>query len=143
MKLFWCFVFVISISKMALASNDTIIVHKDARLDVLTQKQIALNKRAAMMTGNGQYKGFRIQVISTGNREDAIKVKTELLTRFPDQKNYMVFQSPSFKVRIGNFLKREDAEAFRKQLVDLYPQGGYIVEDVIDYAPKSEEEISQ
>ena len=128
---------------MALGSNDTIIVHKDARLDVLTQKQIALNKRAAMMTSNGQYKGFRIQVISTGNREDALKVKTDLLTRFPDQKNYMVFQSPSFKVRIGNFLKREDAEAFRKQLVDLYPQGGYIVEDVIDYVPKSEDEIIQ
>jgi len=143
MKLFWCLIFITGFCKHAVASNDTIIVRKDARLDVLTQKQIAMNKRLAMMTSNGQYKGFRIQVISTSSREEAIKVKTDLLTGFPDQKTYLIFQSPNFRVRIGNFLKREDAENFRKQLVDLYPQGGYIVEDAIDYAPKNEEEISQ
>lgn len=136
------FIVVLFFAKFSFA-NDTIIVHKDARLDVLVQKQAAINKRSAMMTSAGLYKGFRIQVISTSNRDEAIKTKTDLLTNFPDQKSYLVFQSPSFKVRIGNFLKREDAENFRKQLVDLYPQGGYIVEDAIEYTPKGDEDISQ
>jgi hypothetical protein len=120
--------------------GDTIIVKKDSRLDVLSQKQAAINKRSSMLTSSGQYKGYRIQVLSTNRRDEAFKVKTDLLTGFPDQKSYIIFQSPNFKVRIGNFLKRSEAENFRRQLVKLYPQGGYIVEDAIDYTSKEEEE---
>ena len=124
-------------------ANDTIIVRKDARLDQLTLKQIQINKRASMMTSNGQYKGFRVQVISTSNREDAFKAKADLIAKFPDQKSYIIFQSPNFKVRIGNFLKRDDAENFRKQISNLYSQGIYIVDDAIEYVPKSDDDISQ
>jgi hypothetical protein len=123
--------------------EDTIIVKKDSRLDILTQKQAAINKRSSMQTSTGQYKGYRIQVISTNNRDDAFKVKTDLLTGFPEQKTYIIFQSPNFKVRIGNFLKRTEAENFRKQLVRLYPQGGYIVEDAIEYNVKEEDDLPQ
>ena len=123
------------------SANDSVVVKKDARLDILTAKQIAMNKRLAMMTPNGMYKGFRIQVISTSKRDDAFKVKSDLMSQFPDQKTYVVFQSPSFKVRIGNFLKKEDAEKLKMQLNKLYPNGVYIVEDGIEYTPKEEEEI--
>ena len=91
-------------------ANDTIIIHKDARLDLLTQKQIQINKHAAMLNSTGQYKGFRVQIMSTGNRDEAFKIKADLLTKFPDQKSYTIFQSPNYKIRIGNFLKKEDAE---------------------------------
>ena len=124
-----------------LAANDSVIVRKDARLDVLTTKQIAMNKRLAMMTPNGMYKGFRIQVISTSKRDDAFKVKSDLMSQFPDQKTYVIFQSPSFKVRIGNFLKKEDAEKLKAQLNKIYPNGVYIVDDGIEYTPKEEDEI--
>ena len=123
------------------SANDSVVVKKDARLDILTAKQIAMNKRLAMMTPNGMYKGFRIQVISTSKRDDAFKVKSDLMSQFPDQKTYVVFQSPSFKIRIGNFLKKEDAEKLKMQLNKLYPNGVYIVEDGIEYTPKEDEEI--
>ncbi len=123
------------------AANDSVLVKKDARLDLLTAKQIAMNKRLAMMTPNGMYKGFRIQVISTSRRDDAFKVRADLMSQFPDQKTYIVFQSPSFKVRIGNFLKKEDAEKLKAQLNKLYPNGVYIVDDGIEYTAKDEEEI--
>jgi len=115
---------------------DTIIVNKDSRLDLLTQKQAEINKRTSMMTSSGQYKGYRIQVLSTHDRQLAFRVKTDLLANYPDQKSYIFFRSPYFKVRIGDFLKRSDAESFRKQLTGTYPQGGYIVADVIDYTPE-------
>lgn len=135
--LFFCFwVF----AKVSFA-NDTIIVHKDARLDVLSAKQIQMNKHNVMLTSNGQHKGFRLQVISTNNREEAFRIKADLLAKFPDQKTYALFQSPNFKVRIGNFLKREEAEKFRTQLSKYYPDGVYIVEDIIEYT-LTEEEIN-
>jgi hypothetical protein len=121
-------------------ANDTVIVTKDARLDVLTTKQTQINKHASMLTSSGQYKGFRVQIVSTSNREQAFKIKSELLTRYPDQKTYVLFQAPNFKVRIGNFLKRPDAEKFRAQINKVYPTGVFIVEDAIDYTPTKEEE---
>lgn len=120
---------------------DSVILNKDHRLDILTAKQVQINKRTAMMTSSGLYRGYRIQVISTNKRDLAFKIKAELLARFPDQKSYAMFQSPYFKVRIGNFIRKEEAERLRKQLMKFYPQGVYVVEDAIEYTPKDEEEI--
>ncbi|WP_026767901.1 SPOR domain-containing protein [Asinibacterium sp. OR53] len=122
-------------------SADSVILSKDHRLDILTTKQVQINKRTAMMTSSGLYKGYRIQVVSTNKRDLAFKTKAELLARFPDQKSYTMFQSPYFKVRIGNFIRKEEAERLRKQLMKFYPQGVYVVEDAIEYTPKDEEEI--
>ncbi len=122
-------------------SQDSIVVKKDPRLDVLTAKQAAINKRTAGMTSNGHYKGFRVQVLSTADRAKALNTKAELLTKYPDEKTYTVFQSPYFRIRIGNFLKKEDAEAFRKTLVRLFPEGMYVVADIIEYTPAEDEEI--
>lgn len=122
------------------AANDSVVVKKDARLDVLTARQVLMNKRMAMMTVNGLYKGYRIQVISTSSRDDAFKMRADLMTRFPDQKTYVVFRSPNFKVRIGNFIKKEEAEKYKAQLNKIYPQGVYIVDDGVEYTPKEDEE---
>lgn len=131
--------FVVVLVATQVHANDTVIVVKDVRMDLLTIKQAQVNKRSSMMTSSGQYKGYRIQVVSTSSRSRAQEVKTEMMNRFPDQKSYLLFQSPNFKVRVGNFLKKEDAEKFRKQLNKVYPQGGYVVEDAIEYVPKEEE----
>jgi hypothetical protein len=120
---------------------DTIIVRKDSRLDILTQKQISINKRSSMLTSTGQYKGFRLQVISTRSREQAFEIKADLLTKYPEEKCYVMFQSPYFKVRIGNFVKREDAENLRKILNKSFKNGVFVVEDVIDYIPPPDEEF--
>lgn len=135
----WCIFLLILLFSVTSQAADTIIVKKDSRLDLLTQKQAAINKRSSMMTSAGQYKGYRIQVLSTNRREEAFKVKADLMATFSDQKSYIIFQSPNFKVRIGNFLKRSEAENFRKQLVYVYPQGGYIVEDAVEYTEKKED----
>ena len=138
MKLFFFIICLLGLQTVY-ASTDTIIVNKDPRLDLLSAKQALINKRSAMLTSNGMYKGYRLQVVSTNNREQAYKIKSDLLTKFPDQKCYTLFQSPNFKVRIGNFLKKSDAENFRMQLSRYYPSGVYIVEDAIEYTPTEEE----
>ena len=122
-----------------LLANDSVIVIKDARMDMLSVKQAYINKRTSMMTSTGLYKGFRIQLISTASRDAAQQMKTDMMNKYPDQKIYMLFQSPNFKVRMGNFLKRKDAERFRIQLMRYFPQGVYIVEDAIEYTPKDDD----
>ncbi len=125
-----------------LLANDTIIVRKDPRLDILTQKQAEINKRTSMVTSSGLYKGYRIQVISTTNRDEATKVKSDVLSRFSDQKAYLTYHSPYFKVRIGNFINKDDAEKFRQQLGKYYPKGVYVVEDAIEYTMNPDEQVA-
>lgn len=127
-------------SHLAVAAiPDTIIVGQDPRLEVFSQKQKIVNKKQAMMAGNGLYRGFRIQVISTNQRDQAFRIKAELLTNFPDHKSYIIYQSPNFKVRIGNFIKKEDAELLKLQLNKFYPRGVYIVDDAVEYNPREDE----
>ena len=131
----------ITLTGGAYAANaaDTIIVHKDARLDIFTSKQAGINKVTARMSSNGLFKGYRLQVLNTRSRDEAFKTKALLLENFPDEKAYILYQSPYFKVRIGNFLNRNDAESFQKELSIFSSQPAYIVEDLIEYMPKPEE----
>ena len=121
--------------------KDTIVISKDPRLDILTQKQSLINKRSQMMTSNGMYKGYRLQLLNSNNRNQAFKLKYDLLTAYPDQKAYVSYQAPYFKVRFGNFLHRDEAEKMKKQLSKTYPAGVFVVEDAIEYTPKSDEDV--
>ncbi len=134
--------FLILFSAASFAARDTVIVHKDPRLDIFTSKETAVNRLTAKMTSSGRYRGYRLQVINTRTRENAFKVKSDMLQLFPDQKAYIAFQSPYFKVRIGNFLHKPDAVAFQQQVSRKFHQITYIVEDIIEYTPKDEDDPS-
>jgi len=138
MKLFWCFIVATGICRISLAANDTIIVHKDARMDLLQQKQAQINKHNSMLTSNGQYKGFRVQVMSTSSRDEAFKKKADMLNLLPEEKSYVIFQSPSYKVRVGNCINRDDAEKLKAKVNKYVTQGGFIVEDTIEYSAEEE-----
>ncbi len=121
-----------------------VIVNKDPRLDVLAAKQAEINKRAARLTSSGRVKGYRIQVINTSNRDEANQVKAEMLRRFPEEKSYMLYQAPNFRVRLGNFLKQKDADMLKKLISNLYPQRFiYVVPDVIEYTFKEDEDLDE
>jgi hypothetical protein len=122
-------------------NKDTIVVNKDVRLDILNQKQSVINKRSKIMTSNGLYRGYRLQLLSSNNRNQAFKLKYDLLSAFPDQKTYVSYQAPYFKVRFGNFLHRDEAEKMRKLLQKTYPAGVFVVEDTIEYTPKDDEDV--
>lgn len=113
-------------------SNDTIVVRKDARLDILTSKQIAINKKGTLLTHNNKGQGYRIEVVSTNNRSQAFELKSKLLKFFPDQKSYTLFQSPNFKVRLGNFIEKAEADRVKKQVEAVLKRTVFVVRDVVE-----------
>lgn len=117
------------------------MVNQDPRFTLLSEKQAEINKRASKYGGSGIRRGYRIQVINTQNRDEANAIRSEMLRRFPDQKAYMMYQAPNFRVRIGNFLTQRDATSLRKMISDLYPNRGiYVIPDMIEYRPPMDEE---
>lgn len=101
-------------------------VIRDSRVDKLVEKQIEYNKPIYKGRKTVQ-SGFRIIVISTSNRDDATKAKGTLMRTFPDQKSYMLFQSPNFKVQFGNFRTYNEAEEMKSVMESIFPRGLLIV----------------
>jgi hypothetical protein len=119
-----------------------VLVHADYRLDILEKRQAELNEVAAKMAMRSAM-GYRLQVLSTNDRDLAMKTKSQLLQRFPDQKAYMFFQLPYVKLRFGNFKTREEAEVYRKQISRMMDGASiYIVPERIEVKPEKDlEEI--
>jgi hypothetical protein len=139
MKYILLIVFLFCAVAPALRAADTIIVHKDARIDILAEKQAAINKVTSRMNANGMVKGYRLQVLNTRSRDDAFKTKASLLESFPSEKVYVLYQSPYFKVRVGNFSTRDEAEVFKRQFNAYSNQPAYVIDDFIEYIPNADE----
>ena len=111
--------------------SNSVIVHKDPRLDLLVKKQASINE-VTSRDGRRTDKGFRLMIISTNNRDEAMAAKTKVYTYFPDLKAYMWYQSPYFRVKAGNFKDRKDAEAYQRRLNTYFPKGVFIMKDIIE-----------
>ncbi len=111
--------------------SNAVIVHKDPRLDLLVKKQATINE-VTSRDGRRTDKGFRLMIISTINRDEALAAKTKVYTFFPDLKAYMWYQSPYFRVKAGNFKDRKDAEAYQRRLNTYFPKGVFIMKDIIE-----------
>ncbi|MBI5856564.1 MAG: SPOR domain-containing protein [Sphingobacteriales bacterium] len=111
--------------------SNSVIIHKDPRLELLIKKQAEINE----ITGRNARKtdkGFRILIISTNSRNEAMTAKSKVYTYFPELKAYLWYQSPYFRVKAGNFLERKDAEAYQRRLNVYFPKGVYIMEDEVE-----------
>jgi len=118
-------------------SSSSVVVHKDPRLDLLIKKQAEINEvysREAKKTA----KGFRLLVINTNKRDEAISAKAKLYEYFPELKSYLYYQTPYFKLKAGNFKEKKDAESYQKKLNIYFPKGVFIMTDVIEVKPEKE-----
>lgn len=126
---------------MPLAADAQVDIVRDRRLDLLMQKQEELNRKA-YLDNNRSGPGFRIMVISTNDRNQAIAVKTTLMREFPDQKTYLMYQSPYFKIHIGNFRTRKDADALRRQIMEIYPNGVIVIPSTVELKPEEDLQVN-
>ena len=120
-------------------SASGIVIRKDPRVDVLIKKQAAINstiKKANVRSG----RGYRLLVINTNKRDEAIDAKTKIYTYYPELKSYLTYQSPFFKVKAGNFKTREEAEKYRKNMSVIFPKGVFIINDTIEIKPEKDKE---
>jgi hypothetical protein len=124
------------------SQTSTVIVHKDPRVDALVKKQGNINK-TVKKNSNRFGRGYRLMVINTNKREEAIAAKTKIYTHFPELKAYLAYQSPYFKLKAGNFKTRDEAERYRKQLNSLFPKGVFIMNDTIEIRPEKDKEEAE
>ena len=122
------------------AASGKVKVIKDNRLDELARKEAGFNEAMNMSTKAG--KGYRLMVLSTNDRPLAMKLRAQLLQRYPDQKIYMSFQPPNIKLKFGDYVEKADAENIRKDIIKnkLVTGNVYIVADKIEIKPDKNKE---
>ena len=77
-----------------------------------------------------QINGYRIQLASNNSRQDLLTMKAKFIQQFPDQAAYIEYTAPQFKLRVGDFRGRGEADAFLVELRKAFPSG-FIVPDKI------------
>jgi hypothetical protein len=126
-------------------ASSRMVIKQDSRIDLLNQYLGNTNRKVYSKPHIKKEAGYRLQVVSTNDRTLAYKLKGELMEKFPSEKAYLMFQSPFFKVRFGNFKTKADALEFRDAFLNFMGRDNiYVVKDLIEYMwypPKEDETI--
>lgn len=112
-----------------------VAVYKDPRVALLVKKQAQINEESVRMSRR-RMPGFRIQVVNTTERKVAIDAKSKIYQMYPELQAYLLYQSPYYRLRIGNFKTRQEAEDYQGNLSKVFPGAVFIVRDVIEVKPE-------
>ncbi len=118
-----------------------VVINGDPRIEKLIETYDALKKESNKVSV------FRVQVFS-GERDNATKALTFFEKKHFDQYSNIIYDQPNFKVKVGAFRTKNDAEKFIQKLDKEY-KSAFILTEEIEYdefvkirheQPKSTEE---
>lgn len=112
--------------------NKNVTIKVNNKIDTLIAVQRIINTEA------NHFNGYRIQIYSdAGNnsKSKAMEVQSVFAKTNPDYSSYLTFSEPYYKVRVGDFRTRIDAEKLLKNIVEVYP-AAFIVADKVVFDPQ-------
>lgn len=102
---------------------------QDNRVNELVLKHILINEAK-----KEKIKGYRVQIHFGPEKAKALDVKTKFNTEYPDTRAYLDYQQPYFKIRVGDFRTKLEAEKMKQEILGSFP-GAFIVNDDIELPP--------
>ena len=136
MKFVFTILFSLIIAELYSQSDTpSVVVYKDTRIDLLIKKQIDINEETTR-ENRRTASGYRILVINSNDRKKVFAAKAKIYQLYPDLKPYLLYQAPFYKLKVGNFRTKEEAEEFLVELSRDFPTGLYIVRDIIEVKPE-------
>jgi len=129
----------LSLKVSAQSDSTSVTVHKDPRIDMLVKKQMQINEETTR-DARRSVPGYRIQVVNTNDRNQALAAKTKVYQLYPELKVYLLYQAPYFRLRVGNFKTRPEAEPYFKTMTKQFQGNVTIVRDTIEVKPEKIED---
>ncbi|NEU08762.1 SPOR domain-containing protein [Flavihumibacter sp. R14] len=102
-------------------------VIKDPQIDSLIARRAALSKSSKKSVAYG----FRVQVFSSTDRKRAYAEQTKFKTSYPTIRSYISYAEPYYKLRVGDFRTRLEAEKLISKLKSSY-EGLFIFAEPIN-----------
>jgi len=94
-------------------------------LEKTLQSMIQTNKSTAEVTG------FRIQVFVGNEKTDYEAARTYIMQLFPQLDLYPSYSQPTYRIKVGDFTSRLDAERYVSQLKFRFPNAK-VLSDRVD-----------
>lgn len=120
-QLIIAFFFTFFLVQFAVAQErGTVVVIKDPQIDSLISKRLALSQQGN--TGNKVTSlGFRVQIFSGLGRDKAFEEQTRFKSLFPGVTSYVSYTQPNYRIRVGDFRTKLEAQKFVNELNTQYP----------------------
>jgi hypothetical protein len=98
-----------------------VTVKKDQRIDKVSNDLAGGNSKKPLI------KGYRVQVISSSTKANVDVERANYMA----YKTYIDYKAPNFRLRVGNFRTRLDAERFQNEIKVISPNT-LIISDMIE-----------
>jgi hypothetical protein len=115
----------------ASAQSGSAEVLADPAIDQLVEKHIYLNRHQSTLDG------WRVQIFfdsGANSKRRATEVLNRFNSQFPESRAYLSFKEPYYRVRVGDFRTRLEAEGFMKSVKTEYPNA-FATADKINSPP--------
>lgn len=90
---------------------------KDPRIDTLAARRSTLKisgTPGAVYSTSGY--GYRVQIYNGSSRKEAYDVQSRFINQFQGTRTYISYAEPNYKVRVGDFRTRIEAEKLLQEL---------------------------
>lgn len=90
-------------------------LHINRRLDLVLDTIASQNRSVRYAPG------FRVQVYVGNQRREADAAKLLIYQKFPELSPYLSYTQPTYKLKVGDFMRRMDAERYYASIRQLIP----------------------
>lgn len=74
--------------------------------------------------------GFRISIFSGNNRGSFEAAKSYIFQNHPELETYESYSQPTYKIKVGDFMNRLDAERYYASLVNRFPTAKIMMDKI-------------
>jgi hypothetical protein len=111
-----------AVSNMTESIKDSIVIKHNAVL-LLTNAEIVaepgineLLHKSIEVNRKPIEQGYRLQIYSGTNRGEAYSLQVEFALKYPTLDCYLTYTQPNYRLRVGDFASRADAEKVKKMI---------------------------
>jgi hypothetical protein len=110
---------------LILEDDDIVVVPEEA--DSVPEKNLRPDNRGntGSLSDTGEkemVQGFRVQLLATKDEIGAREEKKKAIFILQGEDVYLDFESPNYKLRVGNCLTRKEAEELRERIIQIARQ---------------------
>lgn len=102
-------------------------INKDSKIDDLVKELGTVKPGKA----NVQIDGYRLQIIASSNKDLVTGERSKFVATYPSIRPYMKYDQPNFRLRVGDFRTKLEAQKLQNDLKDVFPYA-IVVKDKIE-----------
>ena len=125
----------LTLTILATGQEGQLNIIQDNRIDELLQTHKQMNELLLSNPDHSGIDGYRVQIFfESGNKSSdaAREIMEEFEEKYTDYKAYLTWKAPNFRVRVGDFRSRMEAEGFLQRLLKDYPNA-WVIKDKINF----------